>query len=638
MVIKKSIKKSDQELNKESNKRSKENEKLREKLDKKSKKELDKKAARKLNKSLNKKANKNLNETLNTSTKKKSVKLSVRVKLIVSFLITSIIMSAVCLIGISCIKEMGRNTNTMYNVHLQNINDFHLIKEDLLVVREYLIELLNTDNPHTVQSNAQKINIVMEDISGLISDLSSRIVDEKDITTWELFQKSLIRYKEETGKLIKFAADGDLSSANHILPNVTYTRFDMEKSLDSLISDNIQRADSSHEENEAYSYTSVRFMYFALAISFALSIILGLLMSRYIKNSLNKGILLAESIGNGDLTLQLKYKNKDEFGTLLNALNKSQENLKQLLIEIMTESHQVSASSQELSATIDELSSDFNSINDNTENIVRDVMDINAVTEELSATIEQVDSGITQLSSIADNGHEQSNEIRKRADSIKSQGIKSKQLADQIYADKQDSMIKAIKQGKVVEEILSILNAISNIAEQTNLLSLNASIESARAGEAGKGFAVVANEIRKLAEKSTEYANEINHVITDVQEAFHDLEESSMDLLNFIDQQVRSDYDLLVSTGESYDHDAIFVNEFSQDTASMSQEMNASTEEISSVIQSIANNMQSTTYSSEEILNSMSKTSQSVDKISTMASKQSEIAESLNALIQKFKI
>ena len=610
----------------------------------KSKKESSKKSLKESNKESNKKSNKSkklikkANKEPKTNSKKRSIRLSVRVKLIMSYLIASIIMSAVCLIGISYIKEMGRNSSTMYNVHLQNINDFHLIKEDLLEVREYLVELLNTDNTHTVQANAQKIDIVMNDITVNITDLSSRIVDEKDITTWELFQKSLTRYKEETQKLIDFAADGDLSSANHILPNVTYARFDMEKSLDSLISDNIQSSNDSNKQNEAYSYTSERFMYSALAITFLLSIILGFLMSRYIKNSLNKGILLAESIGDGDLTLQVKYKNKDEFGTLLNALNKSQDNLKQIVNQIMIQSHDVSSSSEELSATIEELSNDFISINSNTEDIVRDVMDINAVTEELSATIEQVDSGITQLSSIADNGHEQSSEIRKRADGIKSQGLKSKLLADQIYAEKQDSMIKAINKGKVVEEILTILNAISNIAEQTNLLSLNASIESARAGEAGKGFAVVANEIRKLAEKSTEYANEINHVISDVQGAFNDLEESSMDLLNFIDQQVRSDYDLLVSTGESYDHDAIFVNEFSQDTASMSQEMNASTEEISSVIQSIANNMQNTTNSSEEILSSMSKTSQAVEQISTMAVRQSEIAESLNALIKKFKI
>ncbi len=575
---------------------------------------------------------------LKNSSARRGITLSVRVKLIISFLITSIIMSAVCLIGISSIREMGQNSSAMYNVHLQNINDFHLVKEDLLVVREYLVELLNTENAHTIQADAQKINIVMEDISGIISDLSSRIVEEKDIVTWGLFEKSLERYREETKKLVAFAVDGDFKSAKHILPNVTYSRFDMEKALDSLISGNIERADDSHAQNELYSSTSIRFMYLALVVSVTLAIILGILMSRYINKSLKKGIQLAESIGNGDLTFQMKHKSKDEFGILLKALEKAQENLKQVVNQIMLQSQEVSASSEELSATIEELSNDFDSINSNTENIVKDVMDINAVTEELSATMEQVDSGITQLSSIADNGHEQSGEIRKRADRIKSQGLKSKLLADQIYAEKQDSMMKAINKGKVVEEILMILSAISNIAEQTNLLSLNASIESARAGEAGRGFAVVANEIRKLAEKSTEYANEINHVITDVQGAFSDLEESSLALLNFIDQQVRSDYDLLVSTGENYDHDAIFVNEFSQDTASMSEEMNASTEEISGVIQSIATNMQSTTNSSEEILNSMTKTSQAVEQISAMAVRQSEIAESLNSLIQKFKI
>jgi len=533
---------------------------------------------------------------------------------------------------------MGRNTSTMYNVHLQNINDFHEIKEDLLEIRGYLIELVGSDNSHTVQADAQKINILMGSILTSINDLTPRIVDENDIVTWELFQNNLEKYREGTQKLIEYAVDGDFQSANHILPNITYTRFDMEKSLDSLISGNIQRADESHDQNEAYSNSVILFMYTALAVSFVLSVLLGILMSRYIKNSLKKGILLAQSIGNGDLTLQVTSRNKDEFGTLISALNQSQQNLKQLVNQIISQAQEVSASSEELSATIEELSEDFSNINHNTESIVKDVMDINAVTEELSATIEQVDSGITQLASIADNGHEQSNEIRKRADSVKSQGMTSRTRAEQIYSEKHESMVKAIDKGKVVDEVLMILNAISNIAEQTNLLSLNASIESARAGEAGRGFAVVANEIRQLAEKSTEYANEINHVIIDVQGAFRDLEVSSTELLNFIDQQVLSDYDLLVSTGESYDHDAIFVNEFSQDTASMSQEMNASTEEISSVIQSIAGNMQNTTNSSEAILSSMGKTTQAVDQISAMSVRQSEIADSLNALVQKFKI
>ncbi len=66
------------------------------------------------------------------------------------------------------------------------------------------------------------------------------------------------------------------------------------------------------------------------------------------------------------------------------------------------------------------------------------------------------------------------------------------------------------------QQIDKALDAITNIADQTNLLALNAAIEAARAGENGKGFAVVAEEVRDLAEKSKEFANEINHLIKNI--------------------------------------------------------------------------------------------------------------------------
>jgi methyl-accepting chemotaxis protein len=69
-------------------------------------------------------------------------------------------------------------------------------------------------------------------------------------------------------------------------------------------------------------------------------------------------------------------------------------------------------------------------------------------------------------------------------------------------------MLKAIRDGKNVEEIKNIAETIEEIASQTNLLALNAAIEAASAGEAGRGFAVVADEVRKLAEESTESVSE----------------------------------------------------------------------------------------------------------------------------------
>lgn len=72
--------------------------------------------------------------------------------------------------------------------------------------------------------------------------------------------------------------------------------------------------------------------------------------------------------------------------------------------------------------------------------------------------------------------------------------------------------------GESMTHITNFLTAITGIAEQTNLLALNAAIEAARAGEAGKGFAVVAEEIRKLSDQSNRTANEIKHIVSDMQQ------------------------------------------------------------------------------------------------------------------------
>lgn len=564
--------------------------------------------------------------------------LSIRTKLIAGFIAVTMMLSAVSVMGIMGIQTLKKDNEIMYEYHLQNVNEMHLIKENLYAIRSLLLSMATSSNVEIAKNDEIEIEKLKNENQPYIDAIDSRELTTAERKLWDEFNVLLQDYRKKRQALMDYATQGDFTKAQAEIPIVTEIRVAMQDKLDELIEVIINEADKVNQKNSEYYEKVVIFMYSSMSVGFLFAMLLGLFLSNYMKKALNKSLKFAEAIGNGDLTYEIEAHNKDEFGMLIEALNKSKNNLKVIVHKIIDQSGEVSASSEELSATMEELSNDFINISKNTEEIVSDVMDINSITEELTATIEQVDSGISQLASIAEDGNKQSSEIKKRAQDIKIQGTSSKSLADKMYEEKQVKIVHAIEKGKVVDQITVIANSISLIAEQTNLLSLNASIESARAGEHGKGFAVVADEIRRLAEQSGRYVKEISSVVSDVQDAFVDLEKSSSEMLEFIDKRVRSDYDLLVLTGVNYDKDASFVNEFSHDTASMSEEMNASTEEISSVIQSMANNIQSTSNSSEEILKSMNRTKQAIDQVSEMAVKQADIAEVLGGLVKSFKI
>ncbi|KUO78967.1 MAG: hypothetical protein APF81_22220 [Desulfosporosinus sp. BRH_c37] len=211
-------------------------------------------------------------------------------------------------------------------------------------------------------------------------------------------------------------------------------------------------------------------------------------------------------------------------------------------------------------------------------------------------------------------------------------------LAKTIYEEMQVKLAEAVEEAKVVNQIRIMVDSIEAIAHKTNLISLNASIEAARAGDEGRGFSVVAEEIRKLADQSSQSVNNIHIVIDRVQESFSRLLVNTQGILAFMGNQVTADYTRFIQMGLQYEKDAIYISEMSNKITISASGIKKAIEEVSQTSQSVAQITNESISTSGELQESVSQTAIAVEDVASSAQTQAEMALSLNELISKFKL
>ncbi|MBP1753927.1 MAG: hypothetical protein H6Q59_325 [Firmicutes bacterium] len=220
----------------------------------------------------------------------------------------------------------------------------------------------------------------------------------------------------------------------------------------------------------------------------------------------------------GDLTVQFDSKRKDEFHVLIDEIQLTFGNMKDLIQQVKTLSGEVSESSLNVTTTselflksAEDISSAMNEIEQGINQQAKDAEECLVQMDNLSQRIEIVSENTKEIGQIADNTKK----------SVKEGTVISEELNHQTKSTIEittDIIQNIEKLADKSSSINKIINVINDIANQTNLLSLNASIEAARAGEHGKGFAVVASEIRTLAEQSKTSVNDIKKIIGSIQE------------------------------------------------------------------------------------------------------------------------
>lgn len=251
-------------------------------------------------------------------------------------------------------------------------------------------------------------------------------------------------------------------------------------------------------------------------------------------SAINKKLKLA---ANGDLSITIATKRRDEFAVLVFNICEMIEGTRKLIYQVEQVSKEVTLSSgkvidasNSIALSSEKISFAIKDIDQGILQQAQDSQDCLAQVDTLSQCITTVNDNIRKTVTVAEESKAIVDKGIKKMTIMTKQSEETSKITGSVVEN-----IGVLKEKS--ESINTIINVINEIADQTNLLSLNASIEAARAGNAGKGFAVVANEIKKLAEESQNSAGKIKEIVEDINLQTLDTVEKAMEAESIVFKQ-----------------------------------------------------------------------------------------------------
>lgn len=587
--------------------------------------------APKVKKTLNtKKAQKVNNKPKVKGKKKLSTKLILIPVFVVGFV--SVISSGLSLKNLSKVNDAASQivdtsmvgTEMLNDIEMETVNIHtlalaHIISTDLSSMidivsevrnhEEKLKQLLDDYNPYVTLETKRNYRIICENYTSLVKECGN-------VMAYSAAGKNEEAYKTANGSIAKYSN------------NIEKAISSMREHVNSVTQEERKSLESTYR-------ASVVTCTFTIAVSIiALLFVVFAVVTMVIKPLLRtqkeiNGIIVNIDNKKGDLTQRVTPINNAEVDAVGKGINVFMTKLQAIFKAVVTNSARMervvddvrqsvqtsnssvsdlSALTEELSATMQDISENASVINTNTDNVVKEVELIAEKTDELT--------GYTK-------------DMKAHAQSMESVARTNMESTDRKVSEILEVLQKAIEDSNSVKQVNSLTNDILNIASQTNLLALNASIEAARAGEAGRGFAVVASEISQLAAASQEAANNIQRINAVVTNSVTNLSDNANGLVSYINDSILPEFERFVESGVEYNDKASFIEgtmtDFKEKTDSLKQsmlEISSSINTISHAINEGVNGVVSAADSTQLIVEDM-------DNISHKMDENYEIADSL---------
>jgi methyl-accepting chemotaxis protein len=372
-------------------------------------------------------------------------------------------------------------------------------------------------------------------------------------------------------------------------------------------------------------------------IALIVTLIVVYIIAKQIATPITKLSVEVQKVAEGDLTVKLESKTKDEVGQLTNHFNEMVAQMNQMVSTIQSNVTSVEESSQQVShlteetiASSKEIASAMDSVAKNATHQANEIESILMQMENMSESVSEVNTSMNAMAQLSSEVDSSSNEGMDRLHQLSSASSDSTAQLEEV----ETVMTNLVER---VNTISNVMATIRSISEQTNLLALNASIEAARAGEHGKGFAVVATEVRKLAEQSREATDYVGTTIKGIQEET----EKAVLAMNQTRQMANDQQQSVMNTERAFESITTAADKLAQSVKEVTIEMDKIAHEQSTfakVIQVFAAGSEETAAASEEINASTDEQLTYLQHVATTSDHLQVDSQKLKELVQHFRV
>ncbi|WP_394181459.1 methyl-accepting chemotaxis protein [Marinomonas posidonica] len=473
---------------------------------------------------------------------------------------------------------------------------------------------LITDLETNIKKLHGEIVTVEETIKTLQANLESAEAKQKYDLILEEFINVEAEFFELENILLNFLdtiKNNGIKSALDSITEIEHANEKLDEHIISILNESQQFAlDSANIAFDDEQY-AVNIITTVLAVAILVGIIIPILIGRSILGPLRNLLTRLDDLvnGDGDLTLRINVKRKDEVGEVASKLDHFISKLQTTITGIAESSTRLEDNSAKASIIVQNTLSSVDKQETETSLVAEAVSEMSDATEEVARNTISASDVATQVLELVEKG--------------KSTAEENQRITSQLSRDVQATSHSIDNLAKETDNIGVVLDTIQGIAEQTNLLALNAAIEAARAGESGRGFAVVADEVRSLAQKTQTSTIDIQKLVENLQAGAKE----AMDSMNKGIEVTEHCTIIGKKTAEHFEEVVSAVNNI----ADLNQQIAAATEEQSTVATQILDSVKNISEISQT-------TSRDTGKVATVNFSMAEEAESLKKRLSQFKI